>query len=97
MAGNYAHTTSAQLPSSLPELARHHNPDPLRSSIAGISTANGDSESKAPLGEFMNLKKPSGSIRRRRERDAKRNRRQKTPGVWKKILWVKQSCKIHIA
>ena len=94
-----AYKTSSEVNSSgpvAPQLTHRPFSDSIVHSAASSSenlvqnrAQRGDGE---PLpGDLTSIKR-TATTRRRRERDGRRNRRPKAPGVWKKILWVKQSC-----
>ena len=94
------HTSSSQshdLHSASSQLTRRSFHDPTSTEASSTENLLQDTVERddcKPLPEDFIATKRSGTVRRRRDKDGRRSRRPKTPGVWKKILWVKQSCKL---
>ena len=98
-------STATHASSSQPRNLHHAPPQPIHRPFSDM-IANEASSAENLLEETVEgddceslhdeavTAKRSGTLRRRRDKDSRRSRRSKTPREWKKILWVKQSCKL---
>jgi phosphatidylinositol N-acetylglucosaminyltransferase subunit C len=82
------------IPQSPPRIRTENHPSKVAAAKANgaIISANGVAVGVPPVIPGLKPVLSLGSQRRRREKDRGRSGSRRQKGVWKKLLWVKQSC-----